>query len=145
MLIGVIPGAAVPALIGVVGQRSRGSWECLFLVSAAIIIVTEGIYVVAIRPDVQDFDHQGESTQQTLPSPSKEVPDIYVPPNDNFATSDWPSDDEALTMLWTENPEFVLEEARNLGSLLESTTEQSDEDELPHFLPPPKIESNIYE
>ena len=124
----MIPGAAVPALIGIVGQKSRESWQILFLLSAAIIIVMLTFYVITIRPDVQDFDHQADvQAIDPIQDQGNDVPEVIIHKQEDNLTANWPLDDAALTMLWSEDPQAMLQEAEGLRYLLKLSMDKAKE------------------
>lgn len=140
---GIIPGFMVPALMGIVGTSTRTQWLTIFLISACVIFVSVGFFVISIRPEVQEFD---DVAQHTLASegPSKTpwdmkselsqhtVPPFVTPlPASEFAAKTWPSGaSNTIGTVWhkidANSLDKILLKALDELASLESSTAISD-------------------
>ena len=80
MVVGFLPGFIVPAIIGVVGKETRHEWLILFSVSASVIFISVGFFIIAVRPEEKQFDRRKGRTKHRQQPPSS----ILLPQNDRL-------------------------------------------------------------
>ena len=143
MIIGVIPGVAVPALIGLVGKETKDDWTILFLISTGVILLTVGFYTLVIKPNIQEFDkpalaaireiqefeeerdtenvsEAGSEVTLVENSSSDEEPDDF----DADCFLNWPDAKEPLTITWTDDAAKLNEACEEIKKKLSENNEE---------------------